>query len=327
MSAFDTAWVIVKESESGCSSCGIELTGQNISPVTYHDVEPWSLCNDCSDRRLIESGVMVRKKSYDDLDDDEGWTDDPYECRGCNHKMSEEEWEAKNCSQCGTRNTLHPKFRKGMTAFDMALGLIRKSTPLQEEIENQKELGMEVNVETGDVQNPDMGHALYNLYDHYDRDTGEKIEKSMTYMDKGKRGLWDNVHAKKKRGEKAAKPGDKDYPDKKNWDKLTKTCNCGICVSINNILEKKDDKPFHGYNPNKHSKEGGLNAKGRAKAKREEGANLKPPVTEKPSTLNPDSKKAKRRKSFCARMGGVKGPTSKGGKKTPKGAALDRWNC
>ena len=93
------------------------------------------------------------------------------------------------------------------------------------------------------------------------------------------------------------------------------------------VLEKKDSKPFHGYNPNRHSREGGLNAKGRAKFKRETGANLKPPVTEKPSTLKPGSKKAKRRKSFCARMSGVKGPTSKGGKLTPKGAALKRWNC
>jgi hypothetical protein len=93
------------------------------------------------------------------------------------------------------------------------------------------------------------------------------------------------------------------------------------------LKAKSDSKPFHGYNPNRHSREGGLNAKGRAKFKRETGANLKPPVTEKPSTLNPNSKKAKRRKSFCARMGGVKGPTSKGGKLTPKGAALKRWNC
>jgi len=93
------------------------------------------------------------------------------------------------------------------------------------------------------------------------------------------------------------------------------------------LKDKKESKPFHGYNPNRHSKEGGLNAKGRAKFKRETGANLKPPVTEKPSTLKPGSKKAKRRKSFCARMSGVKGPTSKGGKLTPKGAALKRWNC
>lgn len=90
---------------------------------------------------------------------------------------------------------------------------------------------------------------------------------------------------------------------------------------------KKKSKPFHGYNPNRHSKKGGLNAKGRAKFKRETGANLKPPVSTPPSKLKPGSKKAKRRKSFCARMSGVKGPTSKGGKLTPKGAALKRWNC
>tara|TARA_R110001592_G_scaffold62143_1_gene189955 strand:- start:10477 stop:11478 length:1002 start_codon:yes stop_codon:yes gene_type:complete len=90
---------------------------------------------------------------------------------------------------------------------------------------------------------------------------------------------------------------------------------------------KKKTKPFHGYNPNKHSKKGGLNAKGRAAAKRKSGANLKPPVTTKPSKLKPGGKKAKRRKSFCARMTGVKGPTSKKGKLTPKGASLKRWNC
>jgi hypothetical protein len=90
---------------------------------------------------------------------------------------------------------------------------------------------------------------------------------------------------------------------------------------------KKKSKPFHGYNPNKHSKKGGLNAKGRAAAKRKTGANLKPPVTTKPSKLKPGGKKAKRRKSFCARMAGVKGPTSKKGKLTPKGASLKRWNC
>mgnify|MGYP001241199920 CR=1 FL=1 len=90
---------------------------------------------------------------------------------------------------------------------------------------------------------------------------------------------------------------------------------------------KKKSKPFHGYNPKRHHKKGGLNAAGRAKFKRETGANLKPPVTTKPSKLKPGSKKAKRRKSFCARMSGMKGPTSKKGKLTPKGAALKRWNC
>lgn len=34
-------------------------------------------------------------------------------------------------------------------------------------------------------------------------------------------GLWANIRAKKKRGETTAKPGDKDYPDSKNWRKVT----------------------------------------------------------------------------------------------------------
>ena len=106
---------------------------------------------------------------------------------------------------------------------------------------------------------------------------------------------------------------------------------CSCCTPMEKafalIKAKKKSKPFHGYNPNRHHRKGGLNAKGRAAAKRKTGANLKPPVTTKPSKLKPGSKKAKRRKSFCARMGGMKGPTSKKGKLTPKGAALKRWNC
>lgn len=35
-------------------------------------------------------------------------------------------------------------------------------------------------------------------------------------------GLWKNIRDKKERGESPAKPGDEDYPDKKQWDKLTK---------------------------------------------------------------------------------------------------------
>jgi hypothetical protein len=86
----------------------------------------------------------------------------------------------------------------------------------------------------------------------------------------------------------------------------------------------KKEKPFHNYNPSKHSKEGGLNDKERKRINREEGSNLKRPVTGK---VKAGSKAAKRKKSFCARMSGNKGPTSKDGKLTPKGAALKRWNC
>jgi len=70
------------------------------------------------------------------------------------------------------------------------------------------------------------------------------------------------------------------------------------------------------------SKGAGLTAKGRAKYNRETGSNLKPPAPN-PKT---DADKA-RKKSFCARMSGMKGATSKNGELTRKGAALKRWNC
>ena len=66
----------------------------------------------------------------------------------------------------------------------------------------------------------------------------------------------------------------------------------------------------------------GMTAKGRAAYNKANGSNLKAPAP------NPKTKKDKgRRKSFCARMSGVPGPTSKDGKLTRKGAALKRWAC
>ena len=79
------------------------------------------------------------------------------------------------------------------------------------------------------------------------------------------------------------------------------------------------------------SKSGGLNARGRASYNRANNANLKAPVTTKPSKLKKGSKAANRRKSFCARMLGMKkrltsaktarDPTSRINK------ALRKWNC
>ena len=70
---------------------------------------------------------------------------------------------------------------------------------------------------------------------------------------------------------------------------------------------------------------GGLNAKGRASAKRE-GMNLEPPAP------NPKTKKdAARRESFCARMSGMKAKlTGERAKKDPDSRinkSLRAWNC
>ena len=66
------------------------------------------------------------------------------------------------------------------------------------------------------------------------------------------------------------------------------------------------------------SKGAGLTAKGRAKYNRETGSNLKAPQPEGGA----------RKKSFCARMGGMPGPMKdENGKPTRKAASLKRWKC
>ena len=65
------------------------------------------------------------------------------------------------------------------------------------------------------------------------------------------------------------------------------------------------------------SRSGGLTKKGRDKYNRETGSNLKAPQPEG----------GPRKKSFCARMSGVKGPMKKNGKPTRKALALRKWKC
>ena len=75
------------------------------------------------------------------------------------------------------------------------------------------------------------------------------------------------------------------------------------------------------------SKKGGLTAKGRAYFKRKTGSNLKPPVTES----NPTGKKKARKKSFCARMKGMKKRlTSAKTARDPNSRinkSLRKWRC
>lgn len=65
------------------------------------------------------------------------------------------------------------------------------------------------------------------------------------------------------------------------------------------------------------SRTGGLTAKGRAKYNKATGSNLKAP--------QPGG--GPRKRSFCARMSGVKGPMRKNGKPTRKALALRKWKC
>ena len=148
-----------------------------------------------------------------------------------------------------------------------------------------------------------------------------------------KRGLWDNIHAKRKRGEKPAKKGDKDYPKTLNVEETcgkgeyfcnddqkckpipegTKVKSNGELVSEGEAWTKKAGK----------AKSGGLNEKGRKSYERENpGSDLKAPSKK---VGNP------RRKSFCARMKGMKKKlTSAKTARDPDSrinTSLRAWNC
>jgi len=70
---------------------------------------------------------------------------------------------------------------------------------------------------------------------------------------------------------------------------------------------------------------GGLNAKGRASYNK---ANPGKPGLKAPAPNPKTEKDAKRRKSFCARMGGMPGPMKdKKGRPTRKALSLKAWNC
>lgn len=77
-------------------------------------------------------------------------------------------------------------------------------------------------------------------------------------------------------------------------------------------------KPSVNLKIGKHkSRSGGLTAAGRKKYNRETGSNLKAPQPQG----------GPRKRSFCARMSGVKGPMKKNGKPTRKALALRKWKC
>ena len=122
-------------------------------------------------------------------------------------------------------------------------------------------------------------------------------KEEVEHIDEKKKGLWDNIHAKRKRGEPPAKKGDKDYPKTLNVEAKTAA------------WQRKEGK----------NKKGGLNEKGRKSYERENpGSDLKAP--------QPGG--GPRKRSFCARMGGVKGPMKKpDGSPTRKALALRKWKC
>lgn len=138
-------------------------------------------------------------------------------------------------------------------------------------------------------------------------------------------GLWANIHAKRARGERMRKPGEKGAPTEAQ-----------LKSARNEEYEADDEALREGsaawQRKEGKSESGGLNRKGIESYRRENpGSKLSMAVTTKPSKLKSGSKAANRRKSFCARMGGMKKRlTSAKTARDPDSRinkALRKWNC
>tara|TARA_Y100000356_G_C11143752_1_gene226774 strand:- start:214 stop:648 length:435 start_codon:yes stop_codon:yes gene_type:complete len=143
--------------------------------------------------------------------------------------------------------------------------------------------------------------------------------KTFDEIREGKRpGLWDNIHAKRKRikggsGEKMRKPGSKGAPTAQDFKDASEEKK-----SLNTEDKKLTGKDAKGHK-RATEKGAGLTQKGVDAYNRKTGGNLQTAVTTPPSKLKPGSKAAGRRKSFCARSRGWTGERGK--------AARRRWNC
>lgn len=205
-----------------------------------------------------------------------------------------------------------------------------------------------------------------------------------SFITEGKRGLWDNIHAKRRRiaagsGERMRKPGspgaptaaalkasqtkeeveqieeeearrptDAEYEHAKKQVQKTfgndrrihaigvigdrihlkhgtknATDMKGVSMRLPEEVEQLDERGEDSKGYKRSTESGaGLTRKG---AKH---FGIKTAVTTPPSKLDPNGKAAKRRKSFCARMSGMRGPMKdEKGRPTRKAMSLRRWNC
>ena len=137
--------------------------------------------------------------------------------------------------------------------------------------------------------------------------------KEFKELCEAKRGLYANIHAKRRRGEAPAKPGSKDYPAKDAFKKAARTAKEEFELATEAAWTRKEGQ----------KKSGGLNEKGRKSYERENpGSDLKAPSKK---VGNP------RRASFCARMKGMKKKlTSSKTANDPDSRinkSLRAWNC
>ena len=179
---------------------------------------------------------------------------------------------------------------------------------------------------------------------NYLSNKNEKVSEEIEQIEEGESMHHKLVYAISSRMKDTPQPrrAPKDAAEAESWARMERDKAALHVIAAKNAAQKEKERLVkeeveldetaawqrkEGKNP-----EGGLNQKGVESYRREHpGSKLKTAVTTKPSKLKPGSKAANRRKSFCARMSGMKkrltsaktahDPDSRINK------SLRKWNC
>ncbi len=114
---FEIAWELMKSDEKGDNApTNPGLWAQAKSKArSKFKVYPSAYANGWAAKWYKSKGGGWKKKGKKGKkvkkSDDEGWTDNDLQCRMCKYVQTPEEWEAKNCKMCGTKNMIHPFWR------------------------------------------------------------------------------------------------------------------------------------------------------------------------------------------------------------------------
>lgn len=164
------------------------------------------------------------------------------------------------------------------------------------------------------------GGEKHRIYKKTTKKGEGKVGSIMVNHPTKDKGVWDTIDLTQKAGAKTIKQG---IAATKKWHRENPYPKPKMAKGGSTPAWTRKE----GKNP-----EGGLNAKGVASyRKANPGSKLQTAVTTKPSKLDPDSKSAKRRKSFCSRMSGMKKKlTSAKTANDPNSRinkSLRKWNC
>ena len=253
-------------------------------------------------------------------------------------------WEHKGVAEGSRKNTGEPKGREELYQYHLDAAKISEGKAKEhhlQQAEKYKKQGVAEEVEpieesytlkltktTKPHTTDDEDNPVPAIEKHYDiHHKGKKVGKiTHHYNEYGGHFFDANLHGKRV-------PYDR-HPGKEQNAKAfiagiskTKWHSKNIKEEVDRIDEVAAWQRSEGKNP-----EGGLNKKGIQSYRREHpGSKLSLAVTTKPSKLKKGSKAAKRRKSFCARMSGMKkrltsaktahDPDSRINK------SLRKWNC